>query len=470
MIAPALDMLRTAGLILLRRGWLMALIYAVGAAAQFGLLQVVGRIGAYDAVAGMLLLPLPILARLTALVGMLLVVRGELEYLGRLAPLPTDRRERRAALGRALLGGIVPFMAFYLTWGYLAGDVADYANIALLERERVDFEAFAEHMNSGSTEEFAPRDWGFIAGDLPLGPVAIGILVVAFSLRWALGRWGQRFGAWGTIAKIYLEALWVLITALTVADLVELLTAWVDGRLGMVWLRDVTGWIAEFLAPVAWAWESLLWLIEQIGLVLLEPAAWLAIAGTIYGQAVKAQAPELSGRYVDRWKRLDGTIKRWLSEGWNQVAGRFTPIWNAVVLAWRAGPVLIAAYAFLNTLTAPLEPYLSRFAIGLVGPHDEAFWRVWAPLLSAVPSMVVQTVLITLAAAAYDSALEARALRDAAAAGPALPENAPMPANTPPRPRLPGATEPLLLPAGAPLPPGVPVPPSNPDGIGQPHG
>lgn len=239
MIAPALDMMRTAGLILLRRGWLMALIYAAGAAAQFGLLQVVGRIGAYDAVAGMLLLPLPILARLTALVGMLLVVRGELEYLGRLAPLPTDPRERRAAMGRALLGGIVPFMAFYLTWGYLAGDVADYTNIALLERERVEFAALADHLASGSTE--------------------------------------------------------------------------------------------------------------------------------------------------------------------------------AIVLAWRAGPVLIATYAFLNTLTAPLEPFLSRFAIGLVGPHDESFWREWAPLLSVVPAMIVQTVLITLAAAAYDSALEARALRDAAA-------------------------------------------------------
>jgi len=409
-MAPVLDLLRTAGLVLLRRGWLMALVYAAGSLAKFGLLQAIGRIGAHSDIAGLLLMPLPILARMFAIVGMLLIARSELVHLGRIAPLPDDRRERRRALGRALVGGIVPFFAFYLAWDYLAADWADYLNIALLERERVSWELLNAWLEAGAPGEAEQAEWGFTVGEVAVSPVSIGILIAAFSLKWALARWGKRFGGWATAAQIYLEGLWVLISALLLADLLAMVTAWVDGRVAMVWLDDVTAWIAQFVAPLAWAWEALLWIVEQAGLVLLEPAAWLAIAGTIYGQAVSAQAPQLSGRYVERWRRLDSTVKRWLLQLWAQIAGRFTPIWRAVVLAWRAGPVLIASYAFLNTLVEPIRPYLSRLSLLPWGPHDVGFWREWVAVVDIAPSMIVETIVIALAAAAYDAALRARAV------------------------------------------------------------
>lgn len=451
MIAAVLDMLRTAGLILLRRGWLMALIYAAGAVANFALIQGIGRLGAYNDIGALLLMPLPILARMFAIVGMLLVARAELRYLGVIAPLPDERRERRAALGRALLGGIVPFFTFYLAWGYLASDWSDYLNVALLERETVGWMDLAAWQEAGGGEGYEPREWGFEVGEVAVSPLSIGILIAAFGLKWALGRWGRRFGVWATMASIYLEGLWVLISALTLADLIGMFTTWVDGRVAMVWLDDVTAWIGQFLAPLAWAWEALLWIVEQAGVVLLLPAAWLAIAGTVYGQAVKAQAPQLAGRVVERWNRLDGTVKRWLLQLWAQIAGRFTPLWNAIVLAWRAGPVLIASYAFVNTLVDPLGPYLSRLAVWLTGPHALDFWRQWTPLIDVLPSMILEAVTIALAAAAYDAALEMRALREAGT----LPRRAPVPANAPPRPPLPGTP---AAPAAAPLPPGAPVP------------
>lgn len=475
MIAAVLDMLRTAGLILLRRGWLMALIYAAGAVANYALIQGIGRLGAYSDIGGLLLMPLPILAHMFAIVGMLLVARAELRYLGRIAPLPADRRERRAALGRALLGGIVPFFTFYLAWGYLANDWADYLNVALLERETVGWMDLAAWQEAGGGE-YVPREWGFEVGEVAFSPLSVGILVGAFALKWALGRWGGRFGAWATAASIYLEGLWVLISALILADLVAVFTAWVDSRAAMVWLHDITAWIAQFLAPLAWAWESLLWLVEQAGVVLLLPAAWLAIAGTVYGQAVKPHAPQLAGRVAERWRRLDGAVKRWLLQLWEQIAGRFTPLWNAILLAWRAGPVLIASYAFLNTLVDPIGPYLSRLSVWLWGPHAVDFWRQWTPLVDVLPSMILETVTIALAAAAYDAVLQMRALREAAAGRP-LPSSAPLPADVPPRPPLPGDAAPGdTAPGAAPgdgatgdgpapgadpapaLPPGAPIP------------
>lgn len=78
--------------------------------------------------------------------------------------------------------------------------------------------------------------------------------------------------------------------------------------------------------------------------------------------------------------------------------------------------------------------------------------------------MIVQTVLITLAAVAYEAALEARALRDAVADGPPLPAYAPVPADAPPRPVLPTARPVAPLPAGAPVPVIPPATPAQGDG------
>ena len=117
--------------------------YVAGTLGHYWAIELAGVVGAYTDVGGVLLQPFAPLAKLISYVAMLLVVRDGLRHLGVLAPRPDDPRERRRDFGRALLGGIVPFVAFYTAYSYLAedfkavvlrtlGDIAPEADLSTL--------------------------------------------------------------------------------------------------------------------------------------------------------------------------------------------------------------------------------------------------------------------------------------------------------------------------------------------------
>jgi len=393
--------LRVAGQLLWRHWPALLALYLAGTLGRYAALEVAGFVGAYSAIAGALLFPLAILARLVALVAMLLVLRDGMVRLGVLAPIPADRSGRRRAFVDALLAGILPFVAFYAAWGYLREDAAAYFS-RLLE---VNTGLIAEDILGG-----AERAGDGAVGELSLGPVTIAIIVAAFAGRWLWKRYRSRLPQAFAALAVYLEVLWVYLSVTLIADALRIVTEWVQDRQAMVWLADVREWVGAQLAPVAWVWDAVEWALGEVGGIVLLPIAWLTIAGVIYGQAVAPQTARLGGvvaaRARARFDTLPSRLRARLRDIWSDLVSRFQPIGRALLLMWRAGPVLIGSYILLFTVVLALGAVLELGITRVIGPQElGGFWMVNAPLIFLFVPLVIEPLRVVLVASAYDAVI-----------------------------------------------------------------
>jgi hypothetical protein len=393
--------LRVAGQLLWRHWPALLALYLAGTLGRYAALEVAGFVGAYSAIAGALLFPLAILARLVALVAMLLVLRDGMVRLGVLAPIPADRSGRRRAFVDALLAGILPFVAFYAAWGYLREDAAAYFS-RLLE---VNTGLIAEDILGG-----AERAGDGAVGELSLGPVTIAIIVAAFAGRWLWKRYRSRLPKALAALAVYLEVLWVYLSVTLIADALNDVATWVQDRQAMVWLADVREWVGAQLAPVAWVWDAVEWALGEVGGVILLPIAWLTIAGVIYGQAVAPQTARLGGvvatRARARFDTLPSRLRARLRDIWSDLVSRFQPIGRALLLMWRAGPVLIGSYILLFTVVLGLDAALELGITRVIGPQElGGFWMVNAPLIFLFVPLVIEPLRVVLVASAYDAVI-----------------------------------------------------------------
>lgn len=357
--------------------------------------------GATSAAFGFLLLPLAILAKLVAFVAMFLVVRDALRELQTIAPLPEDGIERRRTFGITLLASILPFFAIYTAWGFLQDDVDAYSQRALAIRSGLAFQAMVD--GTGDLE-------GGAVVELNFSVMSLSTIVAAFAARWAFKRFGTKLPKWTTLLAVYFEAVWVFFSLYLISDGFALVRAWVDSRVAMVWLDDIRDWLGQWLVPLAWLWDSVGVIVGGLAGLLVQPLAWLTIAGVIYGQAIEAEQPGFQKRLTEnaqkRLKRLPNTVVRWLGELANEFTSRFRPIVNAIVLMWRAGPVLIASYVLLYTIVLALDPSLQWLLSRVIGPQDlNDFWRTYGPALFLIVPFILEPVRIAVVSGAYDSTL-----------------------------------------------------------------
>ncbi len=362
-------------------------------------IQLAGFVGAYSAIGGALLFPLAILARLVALVAMLLVLRDGMTQLGLLAPIPDERSARRRAFVDALLAGILPFVAFYAAWGYLRQDAVAYST-RLLE---VNTDLIAASIGSERAGDAA-------AGELSFGPVTIAIIVVAFVLRWLWKRYRDRLPKAVAAVAVYLEVLWVYLSATLIADALGVVDVWVQSRQAMVWLGDVREWVATQLVLVSWVWDAVEWALGEVGGIVLLPIAWLAIVGVIYGQAVAPQTARLGGTLVvrarSRFDTLPSRLRARLGDLWRDFISRFQPIGRALLLMWRAGPVLIGSYILLFTILLFVASILEWGITRVIGPQDiVGFWEINAPLAFLFIPLIIEPLRVVLVASAYDAVI-----------------------------------------------------------------
>ncbi|MGB4135582.1 MAG: hypothetical protein WA971_03395 [Microbacterium sp.] len=399
--------------------------FLAGTLARYVLIEVAGFVGAHSEIIGMLLLPLAVLVRLASFVGMFLVVRDGLRELQAIAPTPEDARERRATFVQALLAGILPFFAIYAAWGLLREDVNDYSLRGLEVRRDI----IATDPNAGS--------WG--GTDVGFGFWSILVVVIAFVLRWAWKRWQQKLPRGLAVVAVYLEGVWVFFFVWMLQDALKLLGDWVSHRAAMVWLGDVRAWFGERLAVMNWLWDGVLWLLGEAGGILLQPLAWLTVAGVIYGQAIAARkldapAQIAENRYLAAARKRYSGVPDWLrtrlTDLWNDFAGRFRPVGRAILLMWRAGPVVIGTYVLLYTLVLAGQGLLRIVVIQVVGPHDLGFWMVADSLVLLVIPFIIEPLRIAVVSSSYDATLGA--LRRSATPG--------APVATTGAPDAPGAT------------------------------
>lgn len=395
-------MLRATGRVLWRHWPALLVWFVAGIVARYAIIQVAGFIGGHSSTIGMLILPLAVLARLISFVGMFLVVRDGLRNLQAIAPVPEDARERRTAFVGALMASILPFYAVYAAAGNLREDVVGYAHIALAV-------SFGNNLSAAvGGREVTDQD---VALEVTPGPWVLLIIGLAYAGRWAWKKWADGLPRFAALVAVYLEVVWVAFAVALIGDATSAARNWVDTRVAMAWLAGVREWIGEQLAPLAAVWDAIGWLLGEAGDIILQPLAWLMIAGVIYGQTIVAEKLRIENRLLERARaraeRVPSAIRRRAGDLGDELTARFRPIGRAIVLMWRAGPVMIAVYVLLYTVVLALDP-LGRLAIvSLIGPQEMVVWSTFSTLIAVAPLLIAEPARMALVSAAYDSTLKA---------------------------------------------------------------
>lgn len=367
--------LTTFGRILARHGVMLAAWYLAGEAAHALLVQLAGVVGAATTLGGLLLLPLAVAARLVSYVAMFLTVRPSLDAAGA-GHTPGVR-----AFTGALLASVLPFFAFYTSWGMLRADLDEFYRIASdIALAEVGYD----------TAQLGDR-----GGVIGVGLLPVAVLVIALAARLLLARFRDRLPAWAGALATYAEVLWTFMLFTLVLQWWRQVESWLGERAVAAWLRSLGDWVADTVSPVAMLWEAGVWVFGIAAAALLVPAAWLTVAGVIYGTRFDA-APAVLQRRVDAMRGPANVLTRPLLQ-------KLEDLWAAIALSWRAGPALFGAVVLAYALWVLAERAGSRGLLLLVGGQEPEYWQAWLPLLMLLVGVIAEPLRVALVATAYDT-------------------------------------------------------------------
>lgn len=376
---------------LLARCWPALLAwFLAGWAARALIIRLAAFVGNADDIFGLLILPLAILVQLAAYIGMFLAVRRELPHLNRVDdPEPGEAAPPMARRWReTLLAGILPFFLLYVAWNFIYQDAMDYLSSAL--------------------NQAALLDGGRVASLASLSVMTVTLAVVAFALRWLLGRFAKRLPQWSSIVATYLEAVWVFIALVVIQDLLAGVPAWLASRRMFAWAVD--GW-AELVDTVPWfaiGNDFTGWMLGQLGTLIGLPLAWLAIASIIYFGTMprsRRPAPAVAAKVTERWARMPVWLRRIGSAAASGLVSRWGPVALAARLIWRSGPVALGTYLLGFAVVTAAGEWLSLVVYRLLGPHSTAWWYGASDGVHLAVSAVTAVAQLCLVAAAFDHAL-----------------------------------------------------------------
>ncbi len=370
---------------------------------------------AYGAIA------LLVVVQLATTIAMFLSLRPSLPVLSQRNVPPVASGTHGHDWSRALAIALLPFFAYYTTWGLLDGLRRDF-QIAFVRNY-----SFTDVLKTG-----APRDILNQHG-----------LWLALCAAWAVRAFAQRQAkrdsgrvGWSLLATAC-EAYWVFVGARAITQCIGLAKDWFHQR--VVWQSVVEWWgdpraLFHLLQPVKVALAPFWDFATTAFAGFVTPMVWLAITAIIYGidmrRANRLDAADASlsrlGRSYSALPLLVRKLAGKASQGWTS---KGVPITNSLRLVLRAGlpavVVLCVCYQFLGWV----DTHALRAFNGIVGPHDQAWWVTFGQpiaLLIGTPSatqppLLTEIARIALLAATCDCAI-ARLQPTPAVATPALPE------------------------------------------------
>jgi hypothetical protein len=280
------------------------------------------------------------------------------------------------ALGRALL----PFMIFYLAWGWYSRDAHDFVSAAASR-------GFAEGGLEGQL-----RGQGMLIDLQRHLPIAIGLTVGFFIAKFVCERYLQpRVPRAGNLLNAFFEVNWTLYGVFTVDVLRGKISDWITGR--VFWGRLDTG-----LGPVLDYWP----LLKD---AVLGSLVWLVIAGVILGvDAADEHAALGHGATARGLVRVSGIDRAHspLEVMTRELREKWLPTWFGMRLVRRAGLVLFGTFCALFMGIDVAEDLSRRGIYYLIGPHPVAWWSTRLNFVEFGTGLIFQMLRICLLAAAFN--------------------------------------------------------------------
>lgn len=366
-------------------------------------------------------LALLVVSQLVTVIAMFLSLRPSLPMLAR-RDVPTTTRGNRWT--GALTVALLPFFAYYTTWGLLEGLRRDFQLTYI-------FSVVSEQQVS--LKDVLGLPWLWLA-------LAISWAVRHVSLKRAKEAAGGI--GWSLLATAC-EAYWVFVGARAISQGIGAAKSWWSDRAAHQWLLawwDDPRALFHLLAPIKQVLLPLWDLATTAFSGVVLPLIWLAITAIIYGMDLRRSnkldaADESLARLGARYSALPLLVRKVAgkaSEGWTS---KGVPVVNSLRLVLRAGLPAVVVLCVCYQLLDFVDSYAWRVIVLLLGPHEPAWWNVigepisllFGSPLSVRPALLTEIVRVALLAATCDCAiarLQSSQSAPAAATPQALPATA----------------------------------------------
>jgi len=390
-------------------------IYLVGLLARDGAIGLAAWAGHDNDVWASLIMPLAVLARLGALVAMLLVLRPCFPELS----VATAQPRRPINVFASV---IVPAFAIYLGW-------------QMFKEDWLAFEARALGYRVGEAISSAnPAEVHF--DSFPNSRTTVVIIIAALVIRLVLRLLGDNLPRWTALLKIYIDSLWVfLVLTFSASEGVKLITnpgGWVKERRVVVWLDSVINSLIAPFHPLQVAWQAT---CEATRLLLgsaAVPLIWLVIAGIVYGVSTRTSWVSAGRRVVgeradtmlehitrrgqkvhSRWQSMPEKVREKTRDDAADQLGKYRPIAEAGRLIAHAGVLGLAVYVLAYLALAWLDMsgsyysgqlapgYLFRGMAKLLGPHPFEFWAGIDGTLKLLSHIIIEPLRVCVVATAF---------------------------------------------------------------------
>ncbi|MGO4831980.1 hypothetical protein AB4144_06720 [Rhizobiaceae sp. 2RAB30] len=331
------------------------------------LLDAATRAGLQNALAGMVLLSLVVLAKLAIIVMMFSVLRPALPGIrslaapaGAAAQAPETDQERR--LMAVTAAAILPFFVYYAAWGFLSDTVREYSRLALA---RVPFGEKANFF------DLVQSRWVLVA--------IVGIWVIRLFAK----RMGNRGGvSYWRFLVVACDASWIFIGLYGLSVLKDRMIESLGsgGFLDQSFLLAAPAWAADSFTPAEFARPGLSEQLQRLFFYALLPLIWLVMAAIINGYDVAAKAGGRGDKaQLSTWRKWFGDF---IAHFIDDYRSRYAPVWRCLRLTLGASLAtlltLVVAYRLIGWLGAWTWVGLTR----LIGGQDLVTWQFLAGPIS----------------------------------------------------------------------------------------
>lgn len=399
------DILRPLGLTvrLAGRYWpQLLLLGALGYIARDLLLEAAVTAGLENALAGMVVLSLVVLVKLTVIVAMFSVLRPALPGIlalgaGTAPMVPEAEPKSDSRLLAVTAAAILPFFVYYAAWGFLGDTVREYSRMALA---RTPFGESADFL------DLARSRWVFVS--------IAGIWVV----RWLAKRMNERSRTpYWRFLVVACDASWVFIGLYALSTFKDQLIEFFGSGRFMAgdttpWFPLVSkAWAAGDFTPVEFVWPDFWTQARSLFFFALLPMVWLVMAAVINGYEVSSKATSTRSA-PSHWRKWLGDFIGHFVDGYRS---RYAPVWKCLRLTMGASLATLLTFVIAYQAIAWLGAWAWVGVTRLVGPHDLTTWQFLAAPIGffiGSPSdldggIVLDVLRISLLAAVLDHALRA---------------------------------------------------------------